>query len=238
MWSVTFIEANLEAVVLIILAWLGHVIWRYATISFWYVFPPSLVVIVFVEVALWMTYRNIINDIWHDQKPCRPMVAYHNILPTKFRKQLLQSYYNVWQKFITKCTSYYKVWQVYYKVRQVLHSVTEVYYKVRQVLQSASGVTKCDRLLLQSASGITKCDRLLLQSASGITKCDSYYKVRSNTLTKSLEHPQDFLRTREKKYVSPRSLISESWSMFSVEVFVSKRINICLIIFKSICFKD
>ena len=50
---VPFIKATLGVVALITLAWLGHVIWRYVTISFLYVFSPSLVVIVFLEVALW-----------------------------------------------------------------------------------------------------------------------------------------------------------------------------------------
>ena len=89
------------------------------------------------------------------------MVACNFILPTKFglhvffetyrkliiqgvrqfkkwdRKQLLQSYYKVWQRLITKCVRYYKVCQV-------LQSVTDCYYKVRQVLQSATVITKWD----------------------------------------------------------------------------------------------
>ena len=47
------------------------------------------------------------------------------------RKQLLQSYYKVWQTVITKCVKYYKDWQAviakcvrYYKVRQLLQSET------------------------------------------------------------------------------------------------------------------
>ena len=97
------------------------------------------------------------------------------------RKQLLQSYYKVWQKFITKSVRYYKV-------RQVLQSVTDIYYKVRQVLQSVTAViTKCVRYYKVWQTFITKFVRcykvwqLLLQSASGITNCDSYYKVRRNT---------------------------------------------------------
>ena len=86
------------------------------------------------------------------------------------RKQLLQGYDRVRQKFITKCVSYYRV-------RQVLKSVTAVYCKVHQLLKSATSFKKRDRLLLQSVSGI-KSNRLLLQGASGIVKCDSYCKVR------------------------------------------------------------
>ena len=50
------------------------------------------------------------------------------------RKQLLQSYYEAWQKFITKCVRYYKVWQAvtikcdsYYKVRCNTCSVIETF---------------------------------------------------------------------------------------------------------------
>ena len=46
------------------------------------------------------------------------------------RKQLLQSSYKVWQKFITKCD--------------------------RLLLQCTLGITECDKMLLQSVSGITK----------------------------------------------------------------------------------
>ena len=48
------------------------------------------------------------------------------------KKQLLQNYYKMWQKFITKC--------------------------VTSLLQSASGITKCGSFLLQSASGVIRCD--------------------------------------------------------------------------------
>ena len=64
---IPFIKATLGAVDLITLAWLGHMTWRYAIVSFWYVFPPTLVAIVYLEVALLSfnklldhgTYRNI-----------------------------------------------------------------------------------------------------------------------------------------------------------------------------------
>ena len=66
----SFIKAILGAIALITLAWLTHVIWRHATLSFLYVFPPSLVVIVFLEVGLWsfnklrdyMRYKNNIKE--------------------------------------------------------------------------------------------------------------------------------------------------------------------------------
>ena len=65
-----FHEAALGAVALITLAWLGHVTWRYAIMSFWYVFPPRFVAIVFVEVVLWINklhdheiYMKYMNDI-------------------------------------------------------------------------------------------------------------------------------------------------------------------------------
>ena len=48
----TFIKVTLVDVALIFLMWLGHVTWRYATISFWYVFSSRLVVIIFVKAAL------------------------------------------------------------------------------------------------------------------------------------------------------------------------------------------
>ena len=67
---VPFSKATLVAVALITLAWLTKTIWRYATLSFLYVFPPSLVVIVFLEVGLWsfnklrdyMRYKNNIKE--------------------------------------------------------------------------------------------------------------------------------------------------------------------------------
>ena len=70
---VPFIKATLAVVALITLAWLAQVIWRFATLSFLYVFPPCLLVMVFLEVALWifnklrdhMTYR---NDIYEYKK--------------------------------------------------------------------------------------------------------------------------------------------------------------------------
>ena len=52
------------------------------------------------------------------------------IVITKLLKSLTEVYYQVWQKFITKCG--------------------------RSLLQSPSGITKCGRLLLHSGSGITK----------------------------------------------------------------------------------
>ena len=85
---VPFIKAALGVVALMTLGWSTQVIWRYATFSFFYVFPPSLTVFlkvwqatVFLKVGLWsfntnvitwltgMTYRNIKNELykitWH-----------------------------------------------------------------------------------------------------------------------------------------------------------------------------
>ena len=85
--------------------------WLHAISSF----PPNLVYISFLK-------------IWHNNMENRE----YKVRQFKKwdRKQLKQSYYRVWQKFITKCVRYYKMCQV-------LQSVIDYYYKVCQILQNA-----------------------------------------------------------------------------------------------------
>ena len=47
------------------------------------------------------------------------------------RNQLLQSYYKVWQKFITKCVRCHKVWQTFIQIVSCF-TKCDSYYKVRR----------------------------------------------------------------------------------------------------------
>ena len=119
------------------------------------------------------------------------------------RKQLLKSYYKVWQKFIAKYA---------------------MYYKLHLVEQSASCITKCSRLLIRNVSGITKCDRLLLQSASGITKWDvttgiwNYWKKLISNMTRYL-----LCFDPHKKSEFLKRAISKNWPNLSNFRFYQKQ---------------
>ena len=82
---VPFINASLGAVVLITLAWLGHVEWKSATLSFWHAFPPSLVVL--YQVITWLphvTCRNGSASFWFALPPRLVIVAVVIIAPWRF----------------------------------------------------------------------------------------------------------------------------------------------------------
>ena len=123
---VLFIKATLGAAALINLAWSGHVIWRYATISFLYLFPQ----IVFLEVALWsfiklrdhLTYRNDIQE--NKKRVIINHVTYRNhfiriCIPAKFSDCSLREscytiflmyhvikFHQIWFKFIFETLIY------------------------------------------------------------------------------------------------------------------------------------
>ena len=84
---VLFIEATVEAEVIVCtLAWLGHVNWRHATISFWCVFPPRLVVS--PKDVLWTsTYGLLCNAKGHSLP-----TSWGRLLPTSLGRWNMTSW--------------------------------------------------------------------------------------------------------------------------------------------------
>ena len=68
----TFHQSNFRASSVDCFSVLGHVIRRYAIISFLNVFPPSLVLIVLLEVALWRFNK------WRDQVTYRNGISFYS----------------------------------------------------------------------------------------------------------------------------------------------------------------
>ena len=194
---IPFIKANLETVALITLVWLTQVISRYATFSFLYVFLPSLVVVVFLEVALWsfnklrdhMTYKNdiyeykkrvIINYVTHGNS----IILFANVFqPSLVIVSSWRMWYNVlnlpvitWLKVISPngCMSFHPSHRIWF---------TCLFWNFDIIIKNI-GNTKSGSLKNEIENSyyevITKCDRRLLQSALDITKRDGYYKVRRN----------------------------------------------------------
>ena len=118
-------DATLGDVVLIILVWLGHVTWRYATILFWYVFPPKL-------VEDWYKVRQLLKKETED--------SYYKVITTCDRS-FLQS-----APGITKCEKslLQSVSGITKFDRLLLQCASGITKCDRLLLQNSSGITKCD----------------------------------------------------------------------------------------------
>lgn len=96
---------------------------RIGNISFWYVFPPRLVIVAFVNLVIW----HFDSVTWsRDQVSCHRYAGYYFILPTKFGLHAV-SFLKFWHDNIEN-------WD--FKVRQLLQNETETVIKTS--LQSAT----------------------------------------------------------------------------------------------------
>ena len=104
-------------------------IWRNDTLSFWYAFPPTLVVAISLKFALW----HFFNLSPHHVIQGHIIGRLGNVSPLP--QNLIHILYPFWNfGSITKWDSYYTKWGR----KRLLKS----YYKVRQVLQSVAVITK------------------------------------------------------------------------------------------------
>ena len=119
-------RAGLGVVVLIPLAWLGYVKWRIGTLSFWYVFCPSLMIV--CQVITWLhrvTCRIGIVLFWYVLPPYLVIEAFVIVASDVFN-------FNLSTLGITKCD------------RLLLQSAPCITKCDKLLSQSASGITKCD----------------------------------------------------------------------------------------------
>ena len=73
----SFHQRKFRGCSLITLAWLGHMKWKSGTLSFWYAFPPSFVVV--CQVITWLchvTWRNDSVSSWYILPLCLLIVAF------------------------------------------------------------------------------------------------------------------------------------------------------------------